>query len=265
MPGRHQLRRRPVRPPLPDRHRLRQPVRLLRRPPQADRPRPQPDPPSRLAPPPRPAPHMAFPPPSSARWQPASARPAPSTISPKHRAACAARCWPRSTPKPRQPPCPARPPWTSGRVGSADQDRRRQPRGTRRCTGSPVRPGLGSALPGAAQAACWRARPRQPALAADLGHLGAIAAAAAIRAGIAASVAVPVRDGAVHLPTIGRLVIGWQSRHRKARLSLPRPRYRAGDCHRRGGRRDGHECERLTAGGGCPVLTCWPTCQQTWT
>ena len=51
-----------------------------------------------------------------------------------------------------------------------------------------------------------RARAGQ-ALAADLGHLGAIAAAAAIRAGIAASVTVPVRDGAVHLPTIGRLVI----------------------------------------------------------
>jgi uncharacterized protein len=51
-----------------------------------------------------------------------------------------------------------------------------------------------------------RARTGQ-ALAADLGHLGAIAAAAAIRAGIAASVTVPVRDGAVHLPTLGRLVI----------------------------------------------------------
>jgi len=46
-----------------------------------------------------------------------------------------------------------------------------------------------------------------PGLAADLGHLGAIAAAAAIRSGATARVAVPVRDGAVHLPTLGRLVI----------------------------------------------------------
>src|ERR1022692_1690500 len=51
-----------------------------------------------------------------------------------------------------------------------------------------------------------RARTSQ-ALAADLGHLGAIAAAAAIRAGTGASVTVPVRDGAVHLPTLGRLVV----------------------------------------------------------
>jgi uncharacterized protein len=46
------------------------------------------------------------------------------------------------------------------------------------------------------------------ALAADLGHLGAIAAAAAIRSGIEARVTVPVRDGAVHLPTLGRLLTG---------------------------------------------------------
>ena len=44
------------------------------------------------------------------------------------------------------------------------------------------------------------------ALSSDLGHLGAIAAAAAIRSGIDARVAVPVLDGAVHLPTLGRLV-----------------------------------------------------------
>ena len=47
-----------------------------------------------------------------------------------------------------------------------------------------------------------------PALAADLGHLGAIAAAAAIRSGTGARVTVPVLDGAVHLPTLGRLVTG---------------------------------------------------------
>jgi uncharacterized protein len=45
-----------------------------------------------------------------------------------------------------------------------------------------------------------------PALAADLGHLGAIAAAAAIRSGVDARVTIPVLDGAVHLPALGRLV-----------------------------------------------------------
>jgi uncharacterized protein len=44
-------------------------------------------------------------------------------------------------------------------------------------------------------------------LAADLGHLGAIAAVAAVRAKADASVTVPVIDGAVHLPTLGRLVL----------------------------------------------------------
>jgi uncharacterized protein len=46
------------------------------------------------------------------------------------------------------------------------------------------------------------------ALAADLGHLGAIAAAAAIRSGTDARVIVPVRGGVVYLPTLGRLVTG---------------------------------------------------------
>jgi uncharacterized protein len=55
-----------------------------------------------------------------------------------------------------------------------------------------------------------------PDLAADLGHLGAIAAAAAIRSGTTARVAVPVRGGAVHLPTLGRLVIS------RAEPPLPR-------------------------------------------
>jgi uncharacterized protein len=47
-----------------------------------------------------------------------------------------------------------------------------------------------------------------PGLAADLGHFGAIAAAAAIHAGTSAAVRVPVMAGAVHLPTLGRLEIG---------------------------------------------------------
>ena len=48
----------------------------------------------------------------------------------------------------------------------------------------------------------------EPGLAAMLGHLGAIAAVAALRAGAQASVTVPVIGGAVHLPTLGRLLVG---------------------------------------------------------
>ncbi|HEY5361174.1 MAG TPA: FxsB family cyclophane-forming radical SAM/SPASM peptide maturase [Streptosporangiaceae bacterium] len=44
-------------------------------------------------------------------------------------------------------------------------------------------------------------------LAADLGHLDAIAAAAAVVSGTRATLIVPVTDGAVHLPTLGRLVV----------------------------------------------------------
>jgi uncharacterized protein len=59
------------------------------------------------------------------------------------------------------------------------------------------------ATPGAGAGA-----PGTPGLAADLGHLGAIAAVTAIMAKADASVTVPVVDGAVHLPTLGRLVTG---------------------------------------------------------
>ena len=45
-------------------------------------------------------------------------------------------------------------------------------------------------------------------LAADLDHLGAVAAAAAARARMSAAVTVPVINSAVHLPTLGRLVLG---------------------------------------------------------
>jgi uncharacterized protein len=45
-------------------------------------------------------------------------------------------------------------------------------------------------------------------LARDAAHLSAIAAAAAIRSGRDAQLQVPVRDGGVHLPTLGRLDIG---------------------------------------------------------
>jgi uncharacterized protein len=47
-----------------------------------------------------------------------------------------------------------------------------------------------------------------PGLAADLGHLGAIAAVAAMRASVKADVTVPVVDAAIHLPTLGRLAVG---------------------------------------------------------
>ena len=46
------------------------------------------------------------------------------------------------------------------------------------------------------------------ALPAEACHLAAITAAAAIRAGAAAEVTVPVRQGHVHLPTLGRLRVG---------------------------------------------------------
>ena len=49
---------------------------------------------------------------------------------------------------------------------------------------------------------------RAQGLAADLGHLGAIAAAAAVHAGASVTVRIPLLDGAVHLPGLGRLVIG---------------------------------------------------------
>jgi uncharacterized protein len=48
-------------------------------------------------------------------------------------------------------------------------------------------------------------------LLADMGHLGAVAAATAIRAGLAANVAVPVHEGAVCFPTLGRLILDDQA------------------------------------------------------
>jgi uncharacterized protein len=50
--------------------------------------------------------------------------------------------------------------------------------------------------------------PSAGGLAADLGHLGAIAAAAAVRARTDAILTVPVTGSAVHLPTLGRLYLG---------------------------------------------------------
>jgi uncharacterized protein len=48
----------------------------------------------------------------------------------------------------------------------------------------------------------------QPRLAGDLGHLGAIAAVAAMRATVKADLTIPVVDAAVHLPTLGRMAVG---------------------------------------------------------
>lgn len=42
----------------------------------------------------------------------------------------------------------------------------------------------------------------------DFAHLAALAAATAMRAGVDAEIEVPVRQGAVYLPTLGRLVVG---------------------------------------------------------
>jgi uncharacterized protein len=54
----------------------------------------------------------------------------------------------------------------------------------------------------------WPRRGPRHGLAADLGHLAAIAAAAAVRARVPATVTVPIVDHAVHLPTLGRLSLG---------------------------------------------------------
>jgi uncharacterized protein len=55
---------------------------------------------------------------------------------------------------------------------------------------------------------CRPSTGRGPDLATSLGHLGAIAAAAAIRASLGGQVTVPIIDGAAALPTLGRLVTG---------------------------------------------------------
>ncbi len=60
----------------------------------------------------------------------------------------------------------------------------------------------------ASERATGNGTPDRPGLAADLGHLGAIAAVAAARASVKADVTVPVVGGAIHLPTLGRLAIG---------------------------------------------------------
>ncbi|GAA0684489.1 hypothetical protein GCM10010193_42910 [Kitasatospora atroaurantiaca] len=54
----------------------------------------------------------------------------------------------------------------------------------------------------------WAVRCLRSEPGADLGGFAEIAAAAALRAGLDFELAVPVRDGAVHLPTLGRVLVG---------------------------------------------------------
>ncbi|MFC0506764.1 FxsB family cyclophane-forming radical SAM/SPASM peptide maturase [Micromonospora costi] len=68
----------------------------------------------------------------------------------------------------------------------------------------------------------------RPALA-DLGRLAAVAAAAAIRAGATADLAVPVRDGVLDLPTVGALVVPDADRPAAVSVSAGGVRVRAGD------------------------------------
>ena len=56
-----------------------------------------------------------------------------------------------------------------------------------------------------------------------LGHLGAVAAAAAARAGLGAAVTVPVLGSGVHLPTLGRLALGPEPGVRRL-PTRPKPR-----------------------------------------
>jgi uncharacterized protein len=70
----------------------------------------------------------------------------------------------------------------------------------------PAGPGPGGSGPGDGDQP-----PGPQALTADLGHLAGIAAAAAARARMGAAVTVPVLDGAVHLPTLGRLALGTET------------------------------------------------------
>ncbi len=67
---------------------------------------------------------------------------------------------------------------------------------------------LGYPFAGAWAAHCLRLLSGVPGgNAADLGYLGCMGAAAAIRAGLSFSIEVPVRGGAVCLPTLGRLMV----------------------------------------------------------
>ena len=79
---------------------------------------------------------------------------------------------------------------------------------------------------------------------ADLGHLAAIAAAAAVRAGVSAEIDVPVTGGYLHLPGLGRLRVGAE---RSAIIVTGRDNF-----------------DVRTAGGKWTVLTSGPTAGDAW-
>ncbi len=58
----------------------------------------------------------------------------------------------------------------------------------------------------------WAMRCLQPAMSADLdldhAHLAGLAAAAALRAGMETELVLPVRDGAIYLPSVGAVAVG---------------------------------------------------------
>ena len=75
-------------------------------------------------------------------------------------------------------------------------------------------------------AAAWAIRCLSPAAGADVGldraHLVGLAVAAALKAGVTAELAVPLRDGLLHLPTLGAVAID------SASARMPRIRVEAG-------------------------------------
>jgi uncharacterized protein len=91
-------------------------------------------------------------------------------------------------------------------------------------------------------------------LAADLGHLGAVAAVAAIRGRARARLTVPVIDGSVHLPGLGRLTVGGADGETQAVLEIEADwvRVRLGA--------DGWRLPRpsVLAGDTCPAEPCTP-------
>ena len=151
MPGRHQLRRRPVHPPVPGGDRLRQPVGVLRRPAQTDHPHQRP--------------------PAAGDRRPARSRDARherrhlprAGRRPRRRGSRngADRSTAKSAPRPARGRLPGRkhgarhlgrgPRSIAGRVGGANHHRWRTAGSPRRRARSSVRPGLGGALPRAAE------------------------------------------------------------------------------------------------------------------
>ena len=129
--------------------------------------------------------------------------------------------------------------------------------GGRRGLGAPVRAGRREARRGAGDhvplrtrrrgrsAACGPRRMRDRDL--DRAHLAALAAAAAMRAGTTVRLPLPVRDGTVHLPTVGTLRMG-AGQARTAMVSVSPERVAAG--HEDGTLADGAPDDRAAPPGG---------------